>query len=498
MSVAKVANTSGAGAVTEGTSTAGAEEVARKWLALAVIAVAQLMVVLDASIVNIALPSAQHDLGISDVNRQWVITAYTLAFGGLLLLGGRVADFVGRKRMFVIGLVGFAAASALGGAAANGAMLFSSRALQGVFGAMLAPAALSLITVTFTKPVERAKAFGVYGAIAGGGAAIGLVLGGILTQYASWRWCLLVNVPIAVVTVIAAIPIVRESRATGDRRYDLPGALTATLGLVSLVYGFTKANTDGWSSPVTLAWITAGVGLLVIFVIIEARATHPVLPLRVVVDRNRGGSFLTSFLVGVALFGMFLFLTYYMQGTKGYSALKAGFAFLPFSAGVILAAGLASRLLPRFGPRPLMSTGLLMAACGMGWLTRLTPTSGYSEHLLPSMLLMSMGMGLTFVPLASTALTGVAPHDAGVASAMVNTTQQVGGSLGTALLNTIAATATAGFVAAASGPPAIAAGLVHGYTVAFGWETAILLIAALVAFSAIRGRPGRPARDSVA
>lgn len=460
----------------------------KKWLGLAVIAIAQLMVVLDASIVNIALPSAQADLGISDADRQWIVTAYTLAFGGLLLLGGRIADYTGRKRAFLIGLLGFAAASALGGLAQNQGMLFAARGLQGAFGALLAPAALSLITVTFVESRERAKAFGVYGAIAGGGAAIGLVLGGILTEYASWHWCLLVNVPIALVAFFLAIPLINESRAQGDRKYDIPGAVVVTLGLVSLVYGFTKA-VDSWTEPTTLFFIGAGLLLLVVFVLIELRASHPLLPMRVVLDRNRGGSYLTSLLVGVALFGMFLFLTLYMQGSLGYSALKAGFAFLPFSAGVIFSAGLASRLLPKFGPRPLMTIGLIMTTLGMGWLTQLELGSGYATHILPSELLMSIGMGLVFVPLSSTALTGVGRHDAGVASALVNTTQQVGGSLGTALLNTIAAS-TAAAIIATGGMAAAPAAMVEGYTDAFKWATVIMAVAAVIAFSMINAAPG--------
>ncbi len=307
----------------------------------AVIAIAQLMVVLDASIVTIALPRAQEDLGISDADRQWVITAYTLAFGGLLLLGGRIADFVGRKRIFLIGLLGFAAASALGGAAQNEAMLFGARALQGAFAALLAPAALSLITVTFTAPRERAKAFGVYGAISGGGAAIGLILGGVLTEYASWRWCLFVNVPIAIAAALAALPTVHESRAEGDRHYDVPGAVLVTGGLVALVYGFTEAAKTGvgWLSAQTLSLLAVAAVLLIGFVMVERRTAHPLLPLPIVTDRNRGGSFLASLLVGAGLFAMFLFLTYYFQINLGYSPLKSGFAFLPFSVGIIVTAG---------------------------------------------------------------------------------------------------------------------------------------------------------------
>ena len=459
----------------------------RKWFGLAVIAIAQLMVVLDATIVNIALPSAQHDLGISDADRQWVVTAYTLTFGGLLLLGGRFADFLGRKRMFLIGLVGFALASALGGAAQNGEMLFAARGLQGVFGALLAPAALSLITVTFVEPHERAKAFGVYGAIAGGGAAVGLLLGGLLTEYASWRWCLFVNIPIAILAVMLAAPLLKESRAEGDRSYDIPGAITATLGLVSLVYGFTKA-TESWTSTETLGFIGVGIILLTIFVLIELRTKHPLLPMRVVLDRNRGGSYLTLFIVGIALFAMFLFLTFYMQGTLGYSPLVAGFAFLPFSAGIIVAAASASKLMPKFGPRKLAGVGLAMGFIGMAWLTQITPETSYVSHVLPSEILLSLGMGLTFVPLSSTTLAGVEPHDAGVASALVNTMQQVGGSLGTAFLNTIAASATAAYLAA-NGLGAMDSALVNGYTTAFKWGAVAMVLAFIVAVTLINAKP---------
>ena len=335
---------------------ARAEPDPRRFRALAIIAIAQLMIVLDASVVTIALPSAQRALHISIANRQWVLTAYTLAFGGLLLIGGRVADFMGRKRMFIISLLGFAAASALGGLAQDAAMLFGARALQGAFAAVMAPASLSLLTVTFTEPRERAKAFGVYGAVAGGGAAIGLVLGGALTEY-SWRWTLLINVPIAIIAAVGAVREVRESRAESRTRLDVPGALTITAGLLALVYGFTRAESDGWASPVTLGLLSAGVLLTVTFVLVERYSSTPLLPLRVVLDRNRGGSFLASLLVGIALTGTFLFLTFYFQGTLHYSALRSGFAFLPFSGGIIVSAMLASQLLPRLRRAPLCPQG---------------------------------------------------------------------------------------------------------------------------------------------
>src|SRR4051812_34038015 len=451
----------------------------RRWLALVVIAVAQLIVVLDASIVNIALPSAQHALHISDANRQWVVTAYALAFGGLLLLGGRIADFIGRKRAFIIGLLGFGVASAIGGLAQNQGELFSARALQGAFAALMAPAALSLITVTFNEPRERAKAFGVYGGISGGGAALGLILGGVLTEYASWRWTLLVNTPIAIATALAAVVLVRESRAEGKPRYDIPGVITSTLGLVALVYGFTKANEDGWSAGITILLLIAAVTLLAAFVLIERTTAEPLLPTRVFTERNRAGAFLVALLIGLALFGMFLFLVYYMQGTLHYSAVKSGLAFLPFSVGIVVGAGVASGILPRVGPRPLMAGGTALAAVGMFLFTKITVEPSYLSHVLPAEIVMSVGMGLAFVALSSTALVGVADHDAGVASALVNTMQQVGGSLGTALLNTIAATATVHFVTE-HGPGSAAAGAVHGYTVAFNWSLGALVLASVL------------------
>ena len=459
----------------------------RRFKALAVIAVAQLMIVLDATVVTIALPSAQRALHISLANRQWVMTAYTLAFGGLLLLGGRIADYLGRKRMFVLSLLGFAGASALGGLAQSSAMLFGARALQGAMAAVMAPAALSLITVTFTEPRERARAFGVYGAIAGGGAAIGLILGGLLTQYVSWRWTLLINTPIAVMAAVLGTRLVGESRATGRTRYDIPGALTATGGLLAIVYGFTRAEADGWGSTPVLALVIAGVALLATFATVELRSTHPLLPMRILADRNRGGSYVASLLVGIAMFATFLFLTYYFQGTLGYSAIRTGFAFLPFSVGIITGATLASRLLPRVGPRALMVAGFGLAAAGLGLFTMVHADSSYLVHIMPAELIVSMGMGTSFVPLSSTALIGVNPSDAGVASALVNTTQQTGGTLGVSLLNTVAATAAAHYLVGRSATPAVqAAALVHGYTTAFTISASLLGLAAVLSFLLLR------------
>ena len=459
-----------------------------------VIAIAQLMVVLDASIVNIALPDAQRELHISAANRQWVVTAYTLAFGGLLLLGGRIADYAGRKRVFVIGLIGFAGASALGGFAPDQALLFTARALQGAFGAILAPAALSLISVTFVDSKERAKAFGVYGALSGAGAAIGLIAGGLLTQYASWRWCLFVNIPMALIAVALAIPNVRESRIHGTTRYDVPGALLSTMGFISLVYGITEAANPslGWSSPRAIGFIAAGAVLLVAFVAFESRTSNPLLPMSILLDRVRGGSYLAQFLLASGLFGMFLFMTFYFQGVHGFSPVRAGLCFLPFSLGVVTSAGVSSQLLPRVGPRPLGTLGLLMASGGLLYLSRITFDSTYVSSVLPALILMSLGLGAVFVVVSSTALFNVPFHESGVASAVLNTTQQIGGSLGTAIFNTLAISATAAYAIAHpwSGPtlpPGVSPpdALTHGFSVAFELGSGCMLVAAIVFFTLV-------------
>ncbi|MET8233920.1 MFS transporter [Micromonospora sp. NPDC005298] len=475
------------GAPSAGTSTGAPHP--RRWIALAVIAISQLMVVLDATIVNIALPQAQADLGITDANRQWVVTAYTLAFGGLLLLGGRIADYWGRKRTFLVGMTGFALASALGGLATTGGMLFAARALQGAFGALLAPAALALLTVLFTEATERAKAFAVYGAIAGGGSAVGLLLGGVLTEYADWRWCLLVNIPVAAIAIAFAVPLVPESRAHGDTRYDVPGAVVVTAGLVSLVYGFTKAAEDGWDATATLGFIAAGVVLLAAFVVIELRSNHPLLPLRIILDRNRGGAYLASTLIGAGLFGAFLFLTFYFQVVLQYKPLEAGLASLPVTAGVLIAAGGASQLLPRVGAKPLMVGGAVLAAVAMLALTRIDVDTSFLTLLLPAQVVLGMGLGFTFVPLSSLALVGVPEHDAGAASATLNATQQIGGSLGTALLNTMYTSAVAAYlVGRVPNPVNQIEALVHGYRVAFAWGAALIVLAGLVTLVLVKVR----------
>lgn len=457
----------------------------RKNIALLVIAMAQLLIVLDATIVSIALPSAQRDLGISDASRQWVVTAYTLAFGGLLLLGGRIADYAGRRRTLVVGLLGFAAASALGGLANTAVLLFLARGLQGAFAALLAPAALSLLAVTFTGQKERARAFAVFGAIGAAGGAFGLLAGGLLTEYLSWRWCLGIGTPIAVVTAGVALAVLTESRTDGRSRYDVAGAATVTGGLVALVYAFTTVETDGWSAPLTLTLFTVAAALLAGFLVVEARSAAPLLPLRVLRDRNRGGAYLVGLMLGAALLAFFLFLTFYLQQTLGYSALRSGVAFLPFTVGIGAGAVASSVLSPRLRPGPVIAVGLLVAAAGMALLTRIDVDSGYASSVLPPVVMIALGIGLTFGPVSSTALIGVADEDAGVGSAMVNTTQQVGGSIGTALLNTIFSSAVAGYLAdrADASPTAatLARAAVHGYSVAFWVAAAILTASAVLA-----------------
>jgi EmrB/QacA subfamily drug resistance transporter len=455
----------------------------RRWLILGVVGLAQLMVVLDATIVNIALPSAQHDLGFSDADRQWVVTAYALAFGGLLLLGGRLSDLVGRRRMLIIGLVGFAAASALGGAATSFAVLLIGRGAQGAFGAMLAPAALSTLTVTFTNPAERGKAFGIYGAIAGAGGAVGLLLGGVLTQYLSWRWCLYVNVALAVIAVAGAVRLLAAHPRDPDVHIDWPGTVLVMAGLVAVVYGLAEADTEGWGSPTTLTLLIVGIVLLAVFVLVEQRVAHPLLPLSIVLNRFRGGAYLAIGLSSIGSFGIFLFLTYYLQLSLGYSPVKSGVAFLPMIAAIVVASTtLSAVLMPRIGPRPLVPAGMLIEAAGLVILaSNLGLRTSYLDWILPSLILTGAGLGLVFGCTLNTATYGTATEDAGAASALVNTNQQVGGSIGTALLNTLAASALTSYLAThGHSPLALAGAAVHSYVVAF-WVSAAILAGSAVA-----------------
>jgi EmrB/QacA subfamily drug resistance transporter len=462
-----------------------------RWWALVVLAMAQLMVVLDGTVVNIALPSAQADLGFSDSGRQWVVTGYALAFGSLLLLGGRLSDLLGRKKMFLIGLVGFALASALGGAANGIEMLIIARVLQGAFGAVLAPAALSLLSITFSDPAERGKAFGIYGAISGAGGAVGLLLGGTLTEYASWRWCLYINLVFAVAGVVGGLMKLKDEPAANRDRLDWPGVITAVSGLVSLVYGLGSAESDGWSSPKTYLFIIAGVIILGAFVAIERRAKTPLLPLRVVLNRNRGGSYLSIGIAGAGMFGVFLFLTYYLTKILGFSSIQCGLAFLPMLGGVMItAAVIAPMLIPKFGPRPLVPAGALIAASGMAYLTRLGLDSHYATGVLPGLIVMGLGMGLIFAPAQNGATSGVQHHDAGVASAMLNTAQQIGGSIGTALLSSFAASAATNYMKGKTlGTHTMALAQIHSYHTIFWCSVAFFLVCAVLSAITFRNGP---------
>ena len=453
-----------------------------RWWVLAVLSIAQLMVILDGTIVNIALPTAQHALSFSDADRQWVVTGYSLAFGSLLLLGGRISDYIGRKNALIIGLAGFAGASAFGAAAQNFTMLVSARTIQGMFGALLAPAVLALLTTTFTDPAERGKAFGIYGAVAGAGGAIGLILGGFLTTYASWRWTLLVNVIFAAVAIFGSVTLLRHDNAVDKDPIDFRGAVTVTAGLFALVFGFSHAETTAWLNHYTLGSFAVAAVLLVTFFFVEGRVKFPLLPMRVLENRNRGGSLFSMLVTGVGMFGMFLFLTYFLQGTLGFSAMKTGVAFLPMIFALTITAQLSNIVfLPKVGPRPLIPVGMLMGAAGLFWLTGLTIHSHYFTSVLGPLIVIGLGMGLIFAPAFNTATLGVAPHDAGVASALVNTSQQIGGSIGTALLNTLAASAASAYLvgkAATKLNQGMAA--VHSYTTTFGISAWIFVGGAIV------------------
>ncbi|MEU2181983.1 MFS transporter [Streptomyces thermolilacinus] len=479
-------------------------------MALLVIASCQLMVVLDITIVNIALPHIQRSLDFSTTGLSWVVNAYTLAFGGLLLLGGRIGDILGRRRMFMVGVALFVTASLLGGLAQNSWQLLAARALQGLGGAIASPTALSLISTTFREGPERNRAFGVFAAVSAGGGAIGLLAGGMLVEWLDWRWVFFVNVPIGLLILLAVPRWIKESeRRTGH--FDVVGALTSTLGMVLLVYGFIRAAQEGWRDPLTLASFGVALVVLAVFVLVERRSPQPITPLHMFTDRNRAGTYGMMLSLAAAIFGMFFFLTLFVQNVLGFGPLKAGLAFLPVSAVIAVGAGIASQLLPRFGPKPFMVMGALLAAAGLAWLTLTDADSTYAGSILGPMLVLSLGMGMQFVSLTLMALSNVAPHETGAASGLLNTTQQVGGSLGLSILVTVFGTASrdeaghqiADFMARASAPermrfqrtgelppPWAHEVLTAGVSVAFILAAVFAAVGALIALLAIQVRPG--------
>jgi EmrB/QacA subfamily drug resistance transporter len=469
----------------------------RGWI-LATLCLAQLMISLDVLIVNIALPSAQSALGFGIADRQWAVTAYTLAFGSLLLLGGRLSDLFGRKRMFVIGLVGFGVASAAGGAATSFAMLAIARAVQGAFAAVLAPAALALLTTTFTDAKDRARAFGVYAALAGGGAAVGLLLGGLLVQYLNWRWCMFVNVGFAATALLGAAVLLAPDTVPTKPSLDVPGVALVSAGLFGLVFGLSHASTAGWSNATTLGFVVAGAILLIGFTYRQTQASSPVLPLRVVLDRNRGAAYLAIVMVGIGQFGMLLFVTYYCQRTLGFTAVQSGLAFLPWLAAFTTMAQVGTRVIAkRVGPRWTLAPGISVMGIALVMLSHLGVSSSYAAGILPALVLFGAGAGLTVSSAVNAATSVVDQADAGVASAMVNMSQMIGASLGTAVLNSLAVSAIAGYLAAHAGQAHAAAhSATHSYDVAFTVSAAVVLIGSVVVGVLARGELPRLALTS--
>ncbi|WP_305094258.1 MFS transporter [Prescottella sp. R16] len=468
-------------------------------LALVVIATAQLMVILDSTITNIALPSIQADLGISASGLAWIVNSYVLAFGGLLLLGGRSGDLFGRRRMFRVGIVVFTVASLLGGFAPNAALLIAARILQGVGAAIAAPTALALIATTFPEGAPRNKAMGVYAAMSGIGSTIGLLLGGVLTDYLDWRWIFFVNVPIGAALLVGTAVLPAGDRVRG--RLDVPGAVTGTLGLVALVYGITRGGEDGWTDSMTLSLFAAAIALLALFVTIQIRSDHPMLPLRLLKDRNRSGSYTAMLIIGAAMFATFYFLSLYMQQVLEYSPVRTGLAYLPFSFGMALATGVGSKLAGRLPARMLAGPGLIVAAIGMAWLAMLEPGSSYLTHLMPAMFVTAIGLGSSFLPMTLGAVSGVTHTDAGIASALLSTAQQIGGAMGLAILSTLA-TATANdslpdadqayFQARTTGDGSLleraTEALTSGFTAAFAGAAVLLVVGVIVTVTAIDAR----------
>ena len=469
--------------------------VPNRWIALVVLSLAQLMVILDSTIVNIALPSAQRDLGFSAYDRQWVVTGYALAFGSLLLLGGRLSDLFGRRRVFIIGVVGFAVASAVGGAASGIEMLLVARVAQGAFAAMLAPAALSTVSVTFADDAtERGRAFGIFGAVSGAGGALGLLLGGVLAQEVSWRWCLYVNLVIAALALVGALLFVRDGGRSQRSPLDLWGTVTAMLGLVGLVYGLGNAASKGWSDPLTVASVLAGVAMAVVFVLVERHVTHPLLPLSVVLDRDRGAAYLAVGISGLGSFAVFLFLTYYLAENLGFSPIQTGITFLPMVAMIMVGAIIAgAALMPRTRPRPLVTVGCLLGATGMALLTGISTHSTYVTAVLPALLVMGFGFGLIFGPAQNAATSGVTSHETGVASAMVHIAQQVGGSIGLAVFSSLSTTAITNYLhnhaATAHSNATLVDATLASYHFVFWIAAALLVAGALLSALLFRSGP---------
>ena len=459
---------------------------ARRWWTLGVLSITQLMVALDATVINIALPWAQNDLGFSAGDRQWLITAYALTFGSLLLLGGRLSDLWGRRTALVVGLTGFAVASAVGGAAHTFTQLVVARCVQGVFGALLAPAALAALTTTFRDPGERSRAFAIYGAIGGSGAAIGLLLGGALTQWATWRWCLLINLVFAAVALTGVGLAVDSSKGEVRPRLDVLGTVVGSLGLFFVVYGFGHAVTASWADETTWGSLVLGGVLLGAFAVWQDRSRHPLVPPRLLVNRTRGGSLVALFITNFGVYGISLFLAYYLQNTLGYTPIKTGVYFLPLVLALALSASLASaRLLDMVGPRPLVPVGMVLGMLGMILFTKLTPHADYLGHVLPGLVVTGLGLGLIFAPATASATAGIHRDEAGAASALVTTAQQVGGSVGVALLNTIAVRVTARFLSAPHGThvwSVLTRGTLHGYAVAFWWAAGFFGVGAVLTF----------------
>jgi EmrB/QacA subfamily drug resistance transporter len=455
-------------------------------LALAVIAVAQLMVVLDVAIVNVALPSIQRSLHFTATNLEWVVNAYAIAFGGLLLLGGRAGDLFGRRRMFIAGTVLFTVGSLAGGLATTSTLLIIARVAQGIGGAIVAPTALSLLADTFAEGKARNRALGVYSAVSAGGGALGLLLGGVITNYFSWRWILFVNVPVGIVLALMAPRVLLATQGRRGR-LDLPGAISVTAGATLLVYSLSRAATHGWRDAETVATLVIALGLLIVFVAIEALSRQPLMPLRIFANRNRSAAYILSLAIGATLSGMLFLLTLFLQNVLRFSPLEAGLAFLPTALGVGLGAGITSRLIGRIGPRAPMTLGALLVAVGLFWLSRVTVSAGYGSHVLGPLLVLAVGLGMVFVSTSVVAISGVTPDESGLASALLNVGRQLGGSLGIAMLGTVAATVTTNQLA--TGPLTRAAfntAVTTGYATAFEIASLIAFVGFLVALTTMR------------